>query len=64
MVSAQFGWLGDVDSIDYMHEVQAKRNWSLGFGIGYLDTSTSAVHLCPIPIVNYRCVVEGELFKG
>lgn len=63
MVSAQFGWLGDADAVDYMASVNVKRNWTLGFGVGYLDTDTNNVHLTPIPIIGYRCVVEGTLFK-
>ena len=63
-VSAQFGWLGDVNKIDYMHRVQAKKNWALGFGIGYLDEDTGIVYVTPIPIVKYTCVVEGRLYKS
>lgn len=62
-VSAQFGWLGDVAEADYMHQVKAKKNWALGFGVGYLDQQTGAIYLVPVPIVNYTCVVEGKLFK-
>lgn len=63
-VSAQFGWLGDVNKIDYMHRVQAKKNWALGFGIGYLDEDTGIVYVTPVPIVRYTCVVEGKLYKA
>ena len=64
MVSAQLGWLGDSSTIDYMASVNVKRNWSLGFGVGYLDTETECVHITPVPIVEYRCVVEGVLYRG
>jgi len=61
-VAAMFGWLGDVEGVDYKHRQLAKKEWSLGFGIGYLDPKTKVVYLQPIPIVNYTCVVEGTLF--
>jgi len=62
-VTAMFGWLGDVEQIDYMHRVKAIKDWSLGFGIGYLEPKTGTVYLVPIPIVNYTCVVEGKLYS-
>jgi predicted phosphodiesterase len=66
-VTAMFGWLGDKDQVDYMHKVKIARDWSLGFGVGYLDKETNNVHLCPIPIVSsgdkYTCVVDGKLFR-
>jgi predicted MPP superfamily phosphohydrolase len=62
-VTAMFGWLGDVEQVDYMHKVKAKRDWSLGFGLGYLEKSTGNVFVVPVPIVNYSVVVEGKLFK-
>ncbi|HYE78164.1 MAG TPA: hypothetical protein VEI97_09265 [bacterium] len=70
LLSAQFGWLGDVNRVDYDHRVKALRNWALGFGIGYLDPATGLAYLTPIPIVRaprsgeYTCVVEGKLYKG
>ena len=60
-VAASFGWLGDVKSIDYMHRARANRDWALGFGVGYLEDN-GAVHVQPIPIVEYRCVVGGVLY--
>jgi predicted phosphodiesterase len=63
-VSAMFGWLGDVSQVDYMHEVQAKKNWTLGFGYGYLDKSNGLVYLVPVPIIRGTCVVEGRLYKA
>lgn len=62
-IAAQFGWLGDTDAADYMHRMKARKDWSLGFGVGFLDTKTNNVYLVPVPIVNYTCVVNGELFK-
>lgn len=63
-VGAQFGWLGDVSTVDYMHQVKALRNWALGFGIGYLEPKTGHVYLVPVPIVKYTCVVEGTLYES
>lgn len=62
-VGAMLGWLGDVEAVDYKHKAMAKKEWALGFGIGYLDTKTNFVYLAPIPIVDYTCVVEGKLIS-
>jgi predicted phosphodiesterase len=62
-VTAMFGWLGDLAEVDYMHADKARKDWSLGFGTGYLDTKTGYVYLVPIPIVEGTCVVEGKLYK-
>lgn len=62
-VGAMLGWLGDINEVDYMHKIKAKRDWALGFGIAYIDPTTGFVHVSPIPIVNYTCVVEGKFFK-
>lgn len=65
-VGASFGWLGDVEEIDYVHEAVARRNWHLGFGIGYMEEN-GTVHLQAVPIIRtgnkYRCVVEGQLYQ-
>lgn len=63
-VAAQFGWLGDVEAADYMHRMKARKDWTLGFGIGYLDTKTGVVYITPVPIVDYTCVVNGKFFDG
>lgn len=60
-VTAMLGWLGDVTQIDYMHQVKAAKDWSLGFGIGYLDPSTDVVYVVPVPIIKYTCLIEGKL---
>jgi predicted phosphodiesterase len=66
-VAAMFGWLGDKEAVDYMHKVKIAREWSLGFGVGYLDPKNGHVHLSPIPIVEdkkaYTCVVEGKIYR-
>jgi hypothetical protein len=63
-VGAQFGWLGDIKQVDYLHRVKACRTWALGFGIGYHHVSTGVVFLVPVPIVNYRCCVNGKVYEG
>lgn len=60
-VTAMFGWLGDVKEIDYMHQVKAAKDWTLGFGIGYLEPKSGVVYVVPVPIVNGTCLVEGKL---
>lgn len=62
-LSASFGWLGDVEQIDYIHLQSAMKNWALGFGLGYHDTRTDYVYLTPVPIINGTCVVEGKLYR-
>ncbi len=62
-VGAMFGWLGDVEKVDYLHKITALRGWQLGFGIGYQERN-GTVHLQPIPIVDYKLVLEGRLFVG
>lgn len=62
-VGASFGWLGDYRKIDYRHKMKARRDWVLGFGVGYLR-SNGIIHIQPVPIINYTCVVEGKLFKA
>lgn len=63
-VGAQFGWLGDVNQVDYAHRIKALRNWHLGFGIGYHDTDTGEVWLVPVPIIDYTACVEGRIYHG
>ncbi len=62
-VGASFGWLGDVDDVDYMHRVQAMRNWQLGFGVGYLEAS-GVMHLQTCPIIGRSVVVAGKLITA
>jgi hypothetical protein len=63
-LSAQFGWMGDVNKVDYMNMASARKNWALGFGVGYLDTDTGIVYLTPVPIVRNTCCVNGVLYKS
>lgn len=62
-VGASFGWLGDYRKIDYRHRMRARRDWILGFGIGYLEPN-GVIHVQPVPIIRYGCVIEGRLFRG
>jgi hypothetical protein len=63
-LSAMFGWLGDVDQVDYMHVANARKNWCLGFGVGYYDPSSGFSYLVPVPIVHSTCMVNGRLFRA
>lgn len=61
--AASFGWMGDVEQLDYMHKVKAKRDWTLGFGTGYMGNE-GEVHLQAHPIVNGKSVVvEGVEYR-
>lgn len=61
-VGAMFGWLGDEKQVDYMHNINAIKDWTLGFGIGYLNPKTGFAYIVPVPIVKHTCVVEGKLY--
>lgn len=65
-VAAQFGWMGDVDQVDYMHRVRALREWALGFGTG-LMREDGVVFLTPHPIIRqgerYSTVVNGKEYN-
>lgn len=58
-VSANLGWLGDVEQVDYMNKAKALKYWTLGFGYGYLYPDGN-MHIVPVPIVDYRVNVEGK----
>ncbi len=61
-LSAQFGWLGDSNQIDYMSRANVNKNWALGFGAGYINPDDGIAYITPIPIINYTCMFNGELF--
>lgn len=63
-LSAQFGWLGDVTKVDYLQRAKVRKDWALGFGVGYEDSETGHCFWQPVPIVDYRCVVNGKLFRS
>jgi predicted phosphodiesterase len=62
-VGASFGWLGDVLKIDYRHRMKSRRDYVLGFGVGYLRPN-GLIHIVPVPIVQYSALVEGVLYVG
>lgn len=62
-VSAQFGWLGDTEQVEYMHRAKARKYWPQGFGYGYSD-SDGIQYLVPAPIVNNKVVIEGKLYRA
>lgn len=63
-VAASFGWLGDVDQVDYMNLAKARASWALGFGVGQLDTTTGYIYLTPVPILpDYSCCVHGKVYR-
>lgn len=60
-LAAMLGWLGDAEkAAGYIHEAKAS-DWVHGFGVFYLEPSSGVVHVQPVPIVNGRCVVQGQL---
>lgn len=68
-LSAQFGWLGDADAVDYRHRALVKKEWSLGFGIGWLDPASGIVYTTGVPIIpgkrgELTCCVNGKLYRG
>lgn len=62
-LGCMLGWLGDVSEIDYMNQVKARKEWSLGFGLGHMDTKTGVVYVTPVPIINGTCLIEGQLIS-
>lgn len=60
-VGAMFGHLLDTSSVDYLHRARTNL-WQLGFGVGHIDP-TGHLHLQAIPIVEYRCVLDGVLYE-
>ena len=63
-VGASFGWLGDVEKIDYRHRMKARKEWIKGFGVLHHHPKTNFIYIQPVPIVDYTCVVEGQLFEA
>ena len=59
-VGASFGWLGNAASVDYMHQVKA-RKWVTGVGVGLMEPN-GVVHLQPVPIIKNKMVVFGQLY--
>jgi len=63
-VAASFGWLGDVERIDYMHRAKARAGWALGFGFGTYQPKTGFMYLTPVPILpDYSCCIHGQVLR-
>lgn len=58
-VGCMLGWLGDFSTVDYMHRINARRDWSHGFGVAYLEPS-GVIHIQPVPIINNSVVLDGK----
>lgn len=57
------GWLGDSRRLAFNYaKAAARANWQVGFGVAYVNDLQ--VHVQPVPIVNYRCVVDGVEYRG
>jgi hypothetical protein len=61
--SMMTGWGGDKSKADYADDIQ-KKDWMLGFGLGYENTDDDSMHMNFIPFIDYTCVVNGKLFKA
>lgn len=57
-----FGWLGSPAAAAYMHDISRRTEWQLGFGHGEI-LSNNDTHLRPVPIVNGRCIINGEIIQ-
>jgi len=64
ILSATFGWLGDISKIDYQHKITATKAYVLGFGIGYLEEPSGLLFATPVPIIKNKCLVEGKIYEG
>jgi predicted phosphodiesterase len=62
-VCCNLGWLGDKKYIAYKKKVKAHTSYISGFGIGYMEPN-GIIHIQAIPIINYRCVIDGILYQG
>lgn len=60
-VAIMSGWLGDKKAAEYMYRSKTK-DWALGFSIGYQEPN-GTVHMTPVPIIDYRCIIEGKLIR-
>jgi hypothetical protein len=63
-LGATFGWLGDVDQVDYMCRAKARSDWALGFGAGYIDPSSGFLYLVPVPVVEKTVMFNGRLYRS
>lgn len=56
------GWLGDVNKADYMHRLNASRDWVQGFTWGWMDDDGTTCFTA-VPIIDGRCMLEGKVYK-
>jgi UDP-2,3-diacylglucosamine pyrophosphatase LpxH len=63
-LSATFGWGGDVEQIDYMNLAKARKDWALGFAVGYLDPASGFCYLVPLPVIHGTVCFNGRLFRA
>jgi len=63
-VSASYGHMCDVDQVDYMHEAKAKKDWAVGFGVFWHDTTSGVVYTQPIPIIHGKALFHGKIYQG
>lgn len=61
--AVSLGWLGSKEAATYMHPISVTRNWQKGFGLSYQEPGGNT-HVQTVPIVEYRCCVEGKLFSA
>ncbi len=61
-VGAMFGWLGNFEEIEYLHQIQARRAWVHGWGVGYLEPS-GVIHIQPVPVVDGSCCIGGIITR-
>lgn len=61
-ICGHFGWLGDINAAEYMHLINARRDWTNGFGTAHMKkdgTTFFQMH----PIVNGEVCIDGKLIK-
>lgn len=66
-LAASFGWLGDVEQVEYMNLAKARSSWALGFGVGYHEPASGYTFFVPVPILPAKrglcCMVNGKLYS-
>jgi len=63
-LSAAFGCGLDIESVEYTNLARARKDWALGFGVGYADPSSGFTYLVPIPVVHSTVCVNGRLYRA
>lgn len=61
-ICGHFGWLGDITAAEYMHLINARRDWTLGFGTGWMKKD-GTTFLQMHPIVKDEVCVDGQLIS-